>query len=108
MLWFTGEVADIVLVDREAPLVVERQRVELARGREGRVDDLLRHAVAGQVEEAHLLARAPDLRGHGLEPAGVPPERRPEVDDRDGPRGFLDVLHRHGLEDVHRVAPPIR
>ena len=31
---------------------------------------LSRHPVAGEIEEAHLLARAPHLRGHGVEPAG--------------------------------------
>ena len=72
------EVADIVLVYRQAPLVVHRHGVELARGLEGRVDDLLRHAVAGEVEEADLLARAPHLRGHGLEPAGIPRNAGPK------------------------------
>ena len=100
------EVADVVLVDREAALVIHGHGVELARGAERGVDDLPRHPVAGEVEEAHLLARAPHLLGHGLEPAGVAPERGPEVDDRDGPRGRLEILHRHGLEDVHRTSPP--
>jgi hypothetical protein len=102
------EVADIVLVDRQAPLFVHRHGVELSRRLEGRLDDLRRYRVTGKVEEPHLLARAPHLLRHGLEPAGVPPECRPEVDDRDRPRGFLEILHRHALEDVHRMAPPCR
>ena len=66
------------------------QRVELARGRERRVDQILGHAVTGEVEEAHLLARAANLPGHALESAGLAPERGPEVDDRDRPRRRLE------------------
>ena len=66
--------------------------MELARGLEGGVDDLLRNAVTGQVEEADVLAGMPDLRRHGVESAGVSPESRPEVDHRDRPRRFLEIL----------------
>ena len=86
-----------------AHLVLERQRVELARGREGGVDHRLRHAVAGQVEEADVLAGVPHLRRDGLESAGLAAEGGREVDHRDRPRRLLDAPHRHRLEDVHRV-----
>ena len=41
--------------------------MELARGCEGGVDDGRGHPMAVQIEEAHVLARVPDLPGHRLE-----------------------------------------
>jgi hypothetical protein len=95
------QVADVVLVELQPHLVRERQRVEFARGRERGVDHRLRHAVAGHVEEADLLARAPDLRRRGIESAGLSPEGGPEVDDGNRPRRLLDAPDRHGFEDIH-------
>ena len=67
------QVADIVLVELQPQLFLERQRVKPARGGEGaRRSASLRHAVAGAVEEADILAGMPDLRGDGFEPAGSP------------------------------------
>src|SRR5256886_8347328 len=42
------QVADVVLVDLERELFLQGDRVELARGVEGGVDERLRHRVAGQ------------------------------------------------------------
>ncbi len=102
------QVADVVLVELEGQLVGQRQGVELARGREGAVDQRLGHTVAGDVEEADLLARAPDLSGDGFEPAGRATKRRRHVDHRDRPARLLQVLHRHGLEDVHPTSSRLR
>jgi len=73
------QIADVVLVDREPHLLLERQGVELARGREGRVHHRVRHAVPGEVEEGDGLAGVPHLGGEGLEGArltGIRPESR--------------------------------
>ena len=78
-------------------------RVELARGREGPVDHRLRHPVAGQVEEADLLARVPHLAATASSPPGSPPERGPEVDDRDGPRRLLEASYCRRSEYIHCV-----
>jgi hypothetical protein len=101
------QVADVALVELQAELLRLRQRVELARGGEGRVHHRVRDAVAGQVEEADGLAGALNLAGDGLEALRVAgSERGGEIDDRDVPRGLVDILHRQGLEDVHdRVSP---
>ena len=95
------QVPDVVLVDLQRALQLERRRVELARGREGVVDHPLRDAVAGQVEEADGLAGAPDLDRHGLQRTRLPSERGPDVDQGDGLRRRVDVLDRQRLEDVH-------
>jgi len=96
------QVADIVLIELQAQLLRLRERVELARGGEGRVHHRVRDAVPGQVEEAHGLAGLLDLARDGLEARRVAgSERGGEIDDRDVPRGLFDVLHRQGLEDVH-------
>src|SRR5262245_35191465 len=106
-----AEVADVVVIDRQTLLCLDRHGVKLARRLECRMDDLGRHAVPGEVEEAHLLTRLPHRARDGLEPAGLAAERRAEVDDGNCSRGLLDVLHRQALEDVQgsppgRLRPP--
>src|SRR4030095_1832627 len=99
-------VADVVLVDLQRALLLERRRVELARGREGAVDHGLRHAMTGQIEEADGLARAPDLERHGVHRSRRPAGRGPDVDQGDRLRRRLDVLDRQRLEDVHLWSGP--
>src|SRR4029453_19670858 len=65
-------------------------------------------ASAGKIEEADLLAGVPHLANHRLERLPIRrrrPEHGREVDDRDLPRGFLDVPDRETLEDVHGEDP---
>src|SRR4029453_2242977 len=65
-------------------------------------------ASAGKIEEADLLAGVPHLANHRLERLRIRrrrPEHGREVDDRDLPRGFLDVPDRQTLETVHGEDP---
>src|SRR5262245_47204468 len=80
--------------------------MEFPRRGERRIDDLLLHPVSRQVEEANGLARRAHLGRHGLEPAGLASERRPEIDDGNGARGHLGIAHCHRLEDVHGTSEP--
>ena len=88
------QIPDVVLVDLEPHLVFERHRVELARGLERVVDDVLGHAVTGHVEEADALAGVPDCRRNGGKSVPLVVEGRPEVDHRNRTRRFLDAPHR--------------
>src|SRR4030095_811242 len=96
-----GEIADVVLVELEPHLLVEGHGVELARGREGGVDDGRGHPMAVQIEEAHVLARVPDLPGHRLKGSRLAAKGAGDVDDGDGLRRLLEAPHRPGLEDAH-------
>src|SRR5438105_984680 len=98
------QVADVAVVELQRQLLLERQRVELARGLERRLHDPRRHAVAREVEEADALARVADLRGDRVQSGGLAAKRGAEVDHGDRARDFRDVLHRHRLEDVHGAA----
>ena len=97
-----GKIADVVLVDLERELFLERHGVELARSFEGGLHCRGGDAVAGEVEEAHALARLPHLGRHRVEAAGLAQKCGREVDHGNGPGRFLEILDRHGLEDVHR------
>src|SRR5438034_541764 len=63
------QVADVAVVELQRQLLLERQRVELARGLERRLHDPRRHAVAREVEETDALARVADLRGDRVQSA---------------------------------------
>src|SRR5215813_3337057 len=75
--------------------------MELSRGREGGVHDLVGNPVPGEIEEAHVLARVADLARHRLQTAGRALEGGGEVDHRNGAGRLLHALHSHGLEDAH-------
>jgi hypothetical protein len=96
-----GQVADVVLVDAQRPLVVERHRVEFARGLERRVDHVRAHAVAGNVEEADLLAGPADLGCDALAAAGLAAKGGADVDHGNRLRRLRDIAHGHRLEDTH-------
>src|ERR671936_382745 len=63
------QVADVVLVQRQRQLFLQRQRVEFAGCFERRLHDPRRHAMAREVKEANPFARVAHLRGGG---GGVP------------------------------------
>src|SRR5919201_3795991 len=95
------QIADVVVVQLQRELFLERQRVEFARGLERRLHNPRRHAVAGEVEEADPLARVAHLRGDRVQSPGRPAKRGTEIDHGDRARDLRDVLHGHRLEDVH-------
>src|ERR1700745_4362741 len=87
------EIPDIALVQAEPHLLFERHGVKFPRGLERGVDQIRRHAVPREVEEADTLARVLHLPCDLVDTAGLPGERGPEVDHRNRPRGFLDALY---------------
>ena len=91
------EVPDVVLVDLERAFRLERHRVKLARGGEGRVDQRLRHPVAGQVEEADRLAGASHLARRALERPRLRAKRRSDVDQGDRLRRLVKLPSQFGL-----------
>jgi hypothetical protein len=100
-----GQIADVVLIQLEGQLVLERHCVEL--GEAAKAASISARDSVVTVEEPDGLAGVLDLTAT---PRGHPDseERWREVDDRDVARGLLDVLHRQGLQDVHgaRVLRP--
>ena len=67
---------------RSAQLLLERQRMELARRGEATIDHLLRHTVVQCVEEADILTGIAHLLGQALQRAGLAGEIRAVVDHR--------------------------
>jgi hypothetical protein len=70
------------LLHVQAHLHFERQRVEAARSLELRIDQRLRHAVVGDVEEPDLAARLVNLPRHLVALFGSRREASGEIDDR--------------------------
>jgi hypothetical protein len=75
------QVADVVLVELERQLALDRQGVERGRHGEQPVDQLLRHAVAADEIEPDVLQGIPQFAGAALERARCAREMLGEVDD---------------------------
>ena len=110
------QIADIVLVEPELQLFLERQRVKAARGGKGALDQLFRHAVVGRIEKPDILARMADLRRQAASAPGSPANSGPKsmtgicdaaaswILDAE----FLEQIHRRLLPRAAHYSPPAR
>ena len=79
-----GQVADIVPVDPDVHLPLERLGVKTRGLAEGLADQVLRHAVIDDVVEADLGQRKTQLVRGAFHRAGLAREIGPQIDDGDG------------------------
>src|SRR5205814_3005041 len=76
--------AAMVLVDRDLALLLDRAGEEPAGDGDRAVDDRLRHAVVGEIEEAEIGARLMDPPGGLTRRLRVASAHPGEIDDRQG------------------------
>src|ERR1700732_3601708 len=76
------QIADVVVIELERELALERQGVEPARGGEGPFDHLVANAVVQRIEEPDILAGVGDLGGDPVEGSRLAAEIWPIIDDR--------------------------
>ena len=74
-----AHIADVVFVGLEGQFFLFRQIMELARGLESVIDQILGHAVAANKEKADVLGRELQLFRHRLQGTGLPGQKTTQI-----------------------------